>query len=358
MKNRKKNKIKTVLLKIAVILIPISLIVIGSELVLQHRGRKPGFIPQYKLIPADHQLRFSRQFITDSEGVFKANLDYKWPEEIHINSDGFRSTEFKQYETKLTKILFVGDSFTWGSGDPITNSFVDIVSRRGYLVFNTGIPGTAPNQYAFLVEKYVPLLKPDIVAVMFYMGNDIVLPLPMLPNKNLWHVTDGDWWLYAFDEDGNYLSEQDAYRYYYAKIYGRPSTLQQIFMKSVIGTYSWAFFSRIWLKLRSHGIPEDIKSVDEYTRETLTRIKRVSEEHGAKFMLFLIPVEPSLLESKKFSIENNYHIFEGLDPSICNVLTASDYLPHGHFNNAGNQKYADFILKSIEKRNIGNDPNK
>ena len=50
---------------------------------------------------------------------------------------------------------------------------MDIVSRQGYLTFNTGIPGTAPNQYAYLAEKYIPLLDPDIVAVMFFWGNEV-----------------------------------------------------------------------------------------------------------------------------------------------------------------------------------------
>jgi hypothetical protein len=62
------------------------------------------------------------------------------------------------------KNFFLGDSFTWGaSAEPISKCFVDLVGNAGYLIFNTGIPGTKPNQYTYIAEKYIPILKPDFV---------------------------------------------------------------------------------------------------------------------------------------------------------------------------------------------------
>jgi len=72
---------------------------------------------------------------------------------------------------RRTKILFLGDSFTWGaSAKPITNCFVDIVTRRGYLTFNTGIPGTGLNQYVYIAEKYIHAED------MFFIGRGYLYP--------------------------------------------------------------------------------------------------------------------------------------------------------------------------------------
>lgn len=92
-----------------------------------------------------------------------------------INSDGFRSITFKNYNTAKTKVLLLGDSFTWGNAaSNLTSSFADLLAAKGYVVFNTGISGADPAQYQAIARQYIPLLKPDIIIVNFFMGNDIM----------------------------------------------------------------------------------------------------------------------------------------------------------------------------------------
>ncbi len=359
-----------------------------AELALRFSGKTPGYVPRYsdRAFRPVNQLEVNRSFLTDDEGVFKANPHYEWSEEYRINSDGFRSIDFKEYDSIRTKILFFGDSFTWGgSAKPITNSFVDIVTRKGYLTFNAGIPGTAPNQYAYIAEKYVPLLKPDIVAVIFYMGNDLKVPDPMLSYKNLYHITNAGW-LYAFDKNGNYMVAQDAYNFWFAEYnaaykaaYAKnthktlKTKIRQIFVKSVIGTYFWVWLSRVkWqllnfihqsltnlspsdnyshnlTKEKSNYLEKHSSEVQNSTKRSLAKIKTISEKNGATFMLFLIPAHPGL-RNENNSIEDNLHIFEGFVPFIPDFLNRHDYrnLPNGHLNNSGHQKYAGFILRSVE----------
>ena len=102
-----------------------------------------------------------------------------------INQDGFRGNDFKYVQTQATKIFLAGDSFTWGAtAEPVTNSFASLLQAAGYYIYNAGIPGTGPAQYQQLVEKYVPLLKPDAVAVCLYAGNDLKpYPDPLHPGK-------------------------------------------------------------------------------------------------------------------------------------------------------------------------------
>lgn len=350
--------------KLALVLLSSLLTLFVAEFTLRILGKKTGYIPRYSRFRPVEQLEVYDSFFTDSEGVFKANPNYAWSEGIHINSDGFRSAEFNPgQKTTQRKILFLGDSFTWGSSaKPLTQCFVDIVSRRGFLTFNTGIPGTDPNQYAYLAEKYVPLLKPDIVAVMFYLANDFKPPRPMLPNKNLFHLTNAKM-LYAFDENGNHMSPQEAYDYYLAKsnaAHARNDSktmkdrIRKIFMSSVIGTYFWVAVSRMKPQFMTDSTAnDDSKDIKyEHTRQLLARIKAVSEKYGARFMLFLIAVHPQKQHIYN-SVEYNLGFLKEFDPYIPDFLDVDDYmaLPNAHFNNSGHRKYAEFILKMIGESN-------
>lgn len=306
-----------------------------------------------------------KTWYTDHEGVYKASRDYNWEEGVYINQDGFRSVEFKDYETHMKKILFLGDSFTWGgNAKPIQNCFVDQVADAGYLVFNTGIPGAAPNQYAFLAEKYVPLLKPDIVITMICMGNDINLaPQPMVPHHDLFHTVkfkNSTTMFLAFDERGNYLTPEECLRLAIKVHDNRGSAVQRacrwVFTRSMIGT-------RIWMSLANfknnnlsfitdHNSDFNKREKNQYVTDSLNSIRKISRQNHAKDMLFLIPVKPAS-DNTLSNIKRNLDIFTGFNPLFPNNLTDKDYDPGGmdaHFNNEGHKKYAQFILEQLKKK--------
>jgi hypothetical protein len=334
-----------------------------AEVALRIVGKKAGYVPRYSRFKVVEDLQIDSSYYTDSEGVFKANPDHPgWTDDVHINSDGFRGAEFsQQHPVERPKILFLGDSFTWGSSArPIDSCFVDIVNREGFVTFNTGIPGTDPNQYAFLAEKYIPLLKPDFVAVMFYLGNDFIAPRPMLPFKNLYHVTNAQF-LYAFDEAGNYMSPQQAYEYYLAKnnsaahaqsaeANSLKSRLRMLLMRTVVGTYLWVSADKLKDELFAGASEDDANTAYDPARKSLAKIKAACENAGMNFMLFVIPVHPgkghyytSVAHHQKFLNEFNAYVPD--------FLTTTDYmeLPNAHFNNSGHRKYADFIIRSIKQ---------
>jgi len=330
-----------------------------AEVALRMIGKQPGYIPRYsRFKPVDH-LEVYTYYFTDPSGVFRADPDYDWPEEIQINSQGFRGVEFDSASTTRPKILFLGDSFTWGSSArPISNCFVDLIAQQGFVTYNLGIPGTDPNQYAFLAEKCVPLLKPDIVAVMFYPGNDFVKQRPILPNKNLHHVTNAGM-MYAFDNRGRYMTPQEAYEHYVLRSNAAHSEvspnklkgkLRQWVMKSVVGTYSWVGLSQLKNHATAFAASENQEPTEDYlaTKQMLARIKTTSEQYGARFMLFVIPVHT---EKDVPNLEEKLAVLQEFDPFIAGVFEKSDYmkLPNAHFNNSGHQKYAEFILSCIKK---------
>jgi len=112
-----------------------------------------------------------------------------------INSMGFRSIDFKNYHTQKTKVLLLGDSFTFGlTASPITNCFADLLLANNLCVFNTGITGADPAQYEAIAQYLIPLLKPDVVCINYDLSNDNMFYYRKpQSNRPAWHVTTAGW---------------------------------------------------------------------------------------------------------------------------------------------------------------------
>ncbi len=333
-----------------------TVIISGVELFLRFKGEK-----LYSNVKVIKELIVYDSYITDNEGVFKANYRSKfWPEGL-INSDGFRSIEFKDDQTNQKKILFLGDSFAWGhNAKPVNNCFVDLVASHGYTIYNTGIPAVGPKQYDYLAQKYIPLLKPDIVAVAFCMENDFYDNVQTTPNRSHVYITNAGW-IRAFDRKGDFLpSAQDAYDYYIGNgtkieiIKTEESVIKSVFKKTMIGRRVLSLLgskkeqTKISEKQESAGSTPVINTKDINT-EHLNTIKKTAEKYNTEFKLFIIPVHPKL-EGSHNSIKENLPYLSHLNPLVPEILTINDYnkLPDGHFNNSGHLKFAKFIISNIE----------
>jgi hypothetical protein len=77
------------------------------------------------------------------------------------------------------RIIFVGDSFTWGMGvkDRSTNAFPPLVGKyfsdssvpgvapRAVQTFNLGTVSYSPSIYGVVLRDFAPVLNPDIVVL-------------------------------------------------------------------------------------------------------------------------------------------------------------------------------------------------
>jgi len=113
----------------------------------------------------------------------KSTFRYQTPEfdfTADINTLGFRDREFDLNQDGETRILAVGDSFTYGWGVGAGESWPKLLEARlrhmghGVEVANLGQPGASPAAYARIVDKAIPLLKPDLVIVGILQGDDLV----------------------------------------------------------------------------------------------------------------------------------------------------------------------------------------
>lgn len=96
--------------------------------------------------------------------------------EVEINSVGLEDgAGFRDRATKKPVFsVFLGDSFVWGYGVDIDNAVSERFEQLiGNDSVNMGMTSfTGPTQYARVLEKYGPELKPQYAFVGFFLGND------------------------------------------------------------------------------------------------------------------------------------------------------------------------------------------
>lgn len=109
-------------------------------------------------------------------------LTYRTPEfnfTANINRLGFRDREFALGKEAGTRIVAIGDSFTYGWGVGVEQSWPKVLEaglrKRGFdvEVANLGQPGASPLVYAQTAARSLPLLRPDIVIVGITQGDDL-----------------------------------------------------------------------------------------------------------------------------------------------------------------------------------------
>lgn len=271
-----------------------------------------------------------------------------------INADGFRSIAFKPYQTEKKKVLLLGDSFTFGwSADGWTNSFADLLSTLGYVVYNSGISGTDPAQYLAVARRYVPLLQPDVVITNIYLGNDIVYyTREVSGNQPVYFVTNAGV-LMACPTKECFPSAEKAYdfclREQYLAVDPNAGADEKFLSRSIIGTALWKGLKHLGI-LRKAGMgPNDEywkrNSKDEsekpLTENYLLAIQALCDSFNIPSFTSVIPTNNNPRPDLK---EEYPGLFEVIQPFIPE-LTENDFESRkdGHYNNQGHLKHALFL---------------
>ncbi len=326
---------------------------------------------QQKKLPLRYRLTyFFRDENWDSEiaNVYQKITDKEippdaWAEAIAayvekpFNNEGFRSIAFEQHVTDRPRILLIGDSFVYGmSAQPFFNSFSDILLSRGYFIYNAGIPGTDPAQYEAIAKKYIPLLKPDLVIVVFYLGNDLMHfprePHPLHPPE---HMTNAGF--YESHLSGKYLDAQAAYDYYLSLITipEQQSTFNRICSKTAFTTLLWSALYKMnhvehaelekYISKKTNNYYNAI----EYTRPYLSRIRSLGVQHSIPVLNVVVP---DIYESVNAGLQlvtvntaTTDNLFENTTYFFPeNLDKRTDFHQDScHFNNSGSLKYAEFL---------------
>jgi lysophospholipase L1-like esterase len=109
---------------------------------------------------------------------------------LHINSTGQRGSELPPLTQPGVRLLFLGDSITFGAEVPEKDTFVKLVQdqladhERQAISINGGVPGYSTYQ-ELAYHRYVGQhLRPDVVVLAFFNGNDF--------RDNMIHTSSGE----------------------------------------------------------------------------------------------------------------------------------------------------------------------
>ncbi|MFN8286860.1 MAG: hypothetical protein U0V74_08925 [Chitinophagales bacterium] len=333
--------------------VAISCIII--EVVLRGMGYPPGDLrPNWlKLYPVD-SLVLVHDFYTNDKGVLIADSNYWAKEKIHINKDGFRGKEFTELDSSKKKVLFIGDSFTWGmSASPFQDSsFCDILGREtNYEIINTGIPAADPTQYEEIAKEFVPALKPDYVVVVFFMGNDLMKwEREVIPGRQFYYWTNAG--AILADIDGKHFnSAQEAYNYLVSDKYFLKNPAhwyEGIIAKSSLLSRLYAVRYRLQEKMEYNNLLKNTS----ITKNHLKGIVQLCDNAKVPLKFVLIP------EYKEANMDTAAYRKQYAD--LLNDETLKNYWlitptgkklfkanPDGHLNNDGHRFYAALLKQFL-----------
>ena len=113
--------------------------------------------------------------------LVEAQVDADWTANIHRNAYGLRGRDLPADKSaNTTRILLLGDSFTFGSGVP---NDADIFAARleqklnaqlagggsSVEVLNGGLPGSQTSDWVELLQKVGDSYQPDVIIIVFFL---------------------------------------------------------------------------------------------------------------------------------------------------------------------------------------------
>jgi len=186
--------------------------------------------------------------------------------QVQANRLGLRDKEILPKTVGTFRILGLGDSFAFGWGVDLKNSFYKVLEKDlneqkpfNVEVINAGTPGFGTYEPGKLLTAMGLSFEPDLVILSFYEGNDYINNIAA-PRKR--EIRDG------------YLRNVPA---------SPPSKLTAFLRRhSIIFSLSHAVFSKVRKKAKFH------QAMDK-TQHYLSDIKMILEEKNIPFVFILIP---------------------------------------------------------------------
>jgi hypothetical protein len=312
-----------------------------------------------KIITGQIDNEFSRTYFKLLKKEQRSSLDEAYLNYVirPINHQGFRSIEFKRISTSAKKVLLLGDSFTWGhTTNNKSEAFADILLARGYAVYNAGITGADSAQYLALAKTLIPELKPDVVIVNFFLGNDVsYFKRELIPGLPIFFCTNAGN-LYSFNDGINFQNKESAYEFI-LRNYSIPkenNTFNKIMAQSRITTLIWKILynakkvdlrSKIDLELWKKA--DSLRYSEPYSNVELNEIKKIADHYKSKLFIISIPdyLDPNDIRTTK----SFYGLFQNIEymdsPVSADLYNKKD----GHFNDHGHLAFADFLQTLIER---------
>lgn len=343
------------------------------EVVLVWQGFYPGSLYRnFRIVNQLHNL--STQF-SDEMGIIRYLKNGYHPADFRINNEGFRSKyeydslSINRLRLKGEKIVMVvGDSYVAGhTATPITNCFSDLLDSDSIATLNFGMTGTDPAQYEMICEKYLPVIKPDLVIVCIY-ANDFLaykrLPSPGIPIMYRTNASPNGGMIFSqkplsfgFAPNNLFTTAEEAYKFYLEHFSIRKSN----HFATRFCSYS-SFLTMIYNSLFPAQFPskavevtgKDDARAQQILFNHLKEIERICTQINTRCLFFGIPANGEKISSETYEIGAPEHAIFIKYPTDFDKSDYSTNQGDGHFNNKGHSKYLRFLLKETGLRSQKN----
>lgn len=119
--------------------------------------------------------------------------------DVTISQAGLRDRDFAATaDESVTRIVAVGDSFTFGWGVPLEDAWPKVLEQelnRGGTtrseVINFGFPGASPVDYAWMAKTAIRHFHPDLLLIGTLQGDDLIQLVEQEPQERAWTTRVG-----------------------------------------------------------------------------------------------------------------------------------------------------------------------
>ena len=342
-----------------------------AEIILRIAGYKPGVHDEFYYFSG--KIEHDTLMAADKNGVsYYTGISNFYPDQ-HFNEQGyFGEVNFDKHSVDSIrnlgkKIVFlVGDSFTSGCcADSYAATYASLLNQSDeYEVFNFGVAGTDPVQYRLVVEKFAPILKPDLILVAVFTGNDVLeydrKPHPFVPA--VFPIRNGPWLNseapYYLTEPNTYFSSFNEATDFYFTYFSLWSDDVPFWQKSIRHS---VIFSKLYFQYKSIKKNRElefagqlVETMDEppFTYQNLKKIEDFGRENNIKTGFVLIPT--AMEAENKVNLTEEYgFLFQDIEWMTRSDLTLDDYDGSGngnHFNNDGHRKFAQMLKQLVNSK--------
>ena len=360
---KKESRTKIWLIRLAVF---ISLFLL-VELGLRIAGFKPKILINWAYMPetiVNDSILYGDQY-----GISHYVSDGHYKPDSKINKQGFIGT-FDYDSTTINEIrkttgkkivMAIGDSYLDGCcSDSIANSFAGYLSnKKQYAFLNYGIAGADPVQYKLIVEHFAPEIKPDLIVIHFYFGNDILTydrtPKPFIP---LCYIPIHGPWLnseppYRIAPPNYVLKDFNSAITFYQSWYTLRGKERNGFLKFMGNSI---LFSKLYLgieyKMKTFRNRKNLYEPPPKPLFTYRHLKFIEDyciQNGLKLLIIGIPSPVDI--RKKTDLRSAYdYCFNEIPWTYPTIMEKSDYdgkTIANHFNNKGHKKFAGYLNQLI-----------
>ncbi len=277
-----------------------------------------------------------------------------------VNAQGFHDRQDFVYSDALdsrTRILVLGDSFTFGEDADIGKSYVETIEAggTGRVIWNTGIFGVGTNQALAAFQMFAPLLKPHLTIYGFYVNDffDNLFPvdgyyLGIDENDEVVKLQR-----YHLDPWGNVtrLESQELLYYRWRGVEAPANEFERILGATRLGSLFISAIDHVGKQLGLAQLTHSRRQLD-LTREYLRELRDSSAALNSEFLIMLIPKKTDL-KKPGADFQRAIQLFDELGISYfmpSHALDAeADYAPDWHWNNAGHLKVGMLLSECVDR---------